>query len=88
MLELTRDYRDVWKIIGEELLLDKSVLESIENEHRSNHHCLHLLITKWLNGDNLSESTWEEISKAIKSKAVTKAVAGMCINVQLDNVQL
>ena len=78
-LTMAWDYHEVWRSIGVELNIDKSMLDSIEKSHSGHHDCLRALIEVWLAGGRLTDVAREAMTNALQSVRVAIAIAGTII---------
>ena len=76
---VTRDYSEVWKLIGTELGVEKDLLNIIEESNSSDKDCLRALIEGWLNGAHLTDRTRDALVMVIRSPKITNAIAGLLI---------
>ena len=74
---ILKKYYEVWKFIGTELDIDRNVMNTIEEDHSSDHHRLHALVEVWLNGAKITDTKKHDLNKALQSQCVVSAVAGM-----------
>ena len=77
---MVREYYEVWKFIGIELDVDRSVMNTIEEYHSSDCSRLHALIEVWLDSTELTGIKRQDLGKALQSQRVISALASMlCI---------
>ena len=78
IFHMTRDYCEVWKLIGIEFNIDKDVLNSIEENNSNDMECLFALVEKWLNGaTSLTDTAQDALDKALQSPNIINALAGL-----------
>ena len=76
VLTLAWDYHEVWKSLGRELNVGKSVVDTIEKNHSDRHDCLRALIEVWLGGARLTDAARETMTTALQSVRVVRAMSG------------
>ena len=54
-------------------------MKTIEEDHSSDHHCIHALVEVWLNGAELTSTRQWVLNNALWSQHVISAVAGMSV---------
>ena len=63
-------------------------MNTIEEDHPSNRDRIHALIEVWLNGDLLTDTRQQDLSKALQSESVVSAMAGMSDYGMLRNIAI
>ena len=54
-------------------------MNTIEDDHSSNHDRLHALVDVWLNGAQLTVTTRRDLDEALQSQRVVSAMAGIYV---------
>ena len=54
-------------------------MNTIEDDHSSDHHRLHALVEVWLNGAQLTVTTQRNLDEVLQSQRVVSAMAGIYV---------
>ena len=63
-----------WKKLGQELGIRGDILNEIQTQYREPVNCLRMMITQWLQQENLK--TWNHIVLALKSSNIAELQLG------------